>query len=493
MHPKPFIHAFQINDPQAYFVYDIGTNLILEVADVVYDILIGLGRCPEEQIAVQLQSKYPSDKISEAFTSIDTFTKDYGVFQERKSIHVTYPKSRQELEECLKTQVAHIILNITENCNLRCQYCRYGGTYSWGREHRNVHMPESIAISAIDLLAKHAPSGDGVLSIGFYGGEPLLQFDLIKRIVRYARRKLRDRATFSMTTNGTLLKEEVVRFLIEESFSLNVSVDGPSGIHDRYRRTIGGEGSFSQVKENLMRIKSINPEYFETRVGLFPTISPPFDLRSVWNFFRDCELGHHALIRTNMVDMNDTSFFDQFDKELLWDNFVVQKKDLKAGFLNDMRNRQKRPPDAFLWSMFGTNVVRVHERSVCPLKETVYPNGICLPGTQRLFVSTEGHLGPCEKAPSLIIGHVNKGVDPDRVQSMINQYIECSAECASCWAIRMCDACFVGAVKNGSLDITRKQEFCKLKRSAIHETLNLYCALLKSDPSALSDMLTARR
>ena len=118
----------------------------------------------------------------------------------------------------------------------------------------------------------------------FYGGEPTLGMGLVRRCVEYARLRHQN-VTFGLTTNGTLLDDEVTRFLVDHNFALYVSLDGPRAIHDQARVLAGGGGTFDVISRNLRALKALAPEYYAKRVVFQCTISPGVDFSTLLEFF----------------------------------------------------------------------------------------------------------------------------------------------------------------------------------------------------------------
>lgn len=134
---------------------------------------------------------------------------------------------------------------ITRRCNMSCTYC-----YS---DNGAADIDEDTARRAVDLAYELVPPGEP-LDLGFFGGEPLLRFDLMKKVVPYVRVKEKQacvQTALSVTTNGTVVNPDVLRFLREERFAYCVSLDGPRDVHDRYRVFADGSGSFARVTRNL--------------------------------------------------------------------------------------------------------------------------------------------------------------------------------------------------------------------------------------------------
>jgi len=162
-----------------------------------------------------------------------------------------------------------IVLQATHCCNLACKYCFVEGYYPDNAAHMNFN----VAKNAIDFLCDFSKG----VSIGFFGGEPLMNWDLITQVVDYVKSVNREKGpkckcggkkdctvcgglgvlppSFHVTTNGTLLNEERVKFLAENKFSLIVSIDGPKEIHDANRVDSKGMGSYDKVMQGLELIK----------------------------------------------------------------------------------------------------------------------------------------------------------------------------------------------------------------------------------------------
>lgn len=139
-----------------------------------------------------------------------------------------------------------VTLSLTHRCNLSCEYCYSGRKLS-------QDMSEATAQEIVDLAINMTPPGQRI-EFGFFGGEPLLRFDLIKRITGYIREKEQETGTpvsLGVTTNGTLLTEPILDFFREEGVGLCISLDGPAHIHDQNRCYRDGRGSFRDVARNL--------------------------------------------------------------------------------------------------------------------------------------------------------------------------------------------------------------------------------------------------
>jgi len=151
--------------------------------------------------------------------------------------------------------IAHCDLFVTEDCNHRCEYC-------FVKEKRPRWLTEAVARDAVDWLIR-ASGKMAWVSILFFGGEPLLEFDLIRFLVGYSRERAQAagmEARFSMTTNGTLMTEEMARYLAEQKITYLLSIDGAKETHDAHRR-MWNRGTRSRFVDDANRVMSPNSSF----------------------------------------------------------------------------------------------------------------------------------------------------------------------------------------------------------------------------------------
>jgi uncharacterized protein len=244
---KAFIHLFRT--PGGYYVYDVNTNVILKTEKEDYEYL-----SEQQKGTIQSKNSVKNSWVEEA--------KKRGFLSSKKIKEIIHP-SNDLLEYYLSNKVEMIILQVTQQCNLRCEYCAYSGNYL-NRSHTDARMTFETARKSIDFIIKRSRNVESI-NIGFYGGEPLLEFDLIKKCINYAKEEAEGKnVTFSFTTNGTLFTKEILDFLNANDVAITISLDGPREIHDRNRKfAVSGCGTFKKVSENLKFFKNNYPEYFK--------------------------------------------------------------------------------------------------------------------------------------------------------------------------------------------------------------------------------------
>ena len=208
------------------------------------------------------------------------------------------------------SNVSNFVLCVTEKCCLRCKYCVYSGIYKDHRTHSNTTMNIETAKKAVDLFFSHIQlpyrkTLDRNLSIGLYGGEVLLEFDLMRSIIDYVsaeslRLGLNKKfvITPSISTNGVLLNDSVVDFLVEYNVPSSVSIDGPQQVHDQFRVTVDNKGSWQTIMDNLYRFKKRYPDFYDKNVTFLCTIYPVHDGQAIDEFF----LSHKELFDLDNVN-----------------------------------------------------------------------------------------------------------------------------------------------------------------------------------------------
>jgi len=175
---------------------------------------------------------------------------------------------RRLLEERFPA-ISEMELMLTEQCNQRCDYCFVEGKNA---QHR---MPWAVAKRAVDFLFEYSRDAEAV-KVLFFGGEPLLEFDLIARIAGYAEERATGsgkRVDFNMTTNATLMTPERAAFLGEHNVKFLISMDGDKQTHDRHRRMVGGASSYDAIVRNLPAMRSAQP-WLGARVTVHPDTVP---------------------------------------------------------------------------------------------------------------------------------------------------------------------------------------------------------------------------
>ena len=226
-------------------ILDVETGCVFVVDELTYDMLDYLDFSNKEECLkkmFEVFSNHKKDEILERFEEIFSL-------YERKLIFSSYDYSN--VENLVKNSVIKAIcLHVAHDCNLRCRYCFAStGDFKQGRSL----MSFETAKRAIDFLIEKSANRKN-LEVDFFGGEPLLNFEVVKDVVKYARQKgkqFNKNFRFTITTNGLLLNSKNIEYLNENMSNVVLSLDGRESVNNKMRVNLKGEGSYQLIIENL--------------------------------------------------------------------------------------------------------------------------------------------------------------------------------------------------------------------------------------------------
>ena len=379
--------------------------------------------------------------------------------------------------------LSSLTLCVTDDCNLRCSYCSYSGNYECSKVLSGRSMALDTALAAIDYFAAHSQEREKVF-YSFYGGEPLLAWPVIQECL--ARIRQRESGCgrehyVTMTTNGTLLTEDVTARLAEANVFVTVSLDGPASIHDQHRRSLGGQGTFERVKANLERLRASRPGYYKSNVSFSTVMSEPAHIREANSFFTQGPGGAHPAehFQVSFVAARNAKpdFADRLERQMrgagladLADEYVEAASD---GRLEDWKLT-----DAYYKGKMENKILR---RRLSLRGEPFRPGNQCVIGLHSLFVSADGGFYPCSalEQQDYRLGDVGKGIELQRVEAILGDYEEMMfGRCGSCWAARQCRLClanFTGACARSREALDAQ---CDAQRESLLEMMSIHCRIL---------------
>lgn len=368
-----------------------------------------------------------------------------------------------------------MILQLTQNCNLRCKYCVYSGGY-YNRKHNNKRMDWETAKKALEFFIKHSVERPEK-TISFYGGEPLLEFPLMKKCILWIEETYKEQSvSFNFTTNATLLNEEIIKFLDEHNIMLLISLDGPEQIHDQFRVfSDGGKGSFNAVMRTVRLLKEQFPEYYKNKVA-FNTVFAASKFACVEQFVSGETIFRDSSFLSSVV--NDVN---KKEKNEITEEFTVEANyTLFLGLLYRLGRIGKVKQLKLLESVIvemGKIDKSVPKRLELPDKW--HHGGPCIPGVMRLFVDVDGNFYPCEKVAetndNVRIGNLDSGFDYEKMVDILNIENKTKENCQKCWAYqdcRLCIACF-----DSEFDEEKITAKCISARSQVETIYKDYCLL----------------
>jgi uncharacterized protein len=372
------------------------------------------------------------------------------------------PHSRDEIEATLNSKLRLLILELTRSCNMACTYCIDGKAYNLKDSLDFKSMREDVALRGVDYFLEHSSDQINPLAISFYGGEPLLRFPLLKKVVKYAKTRADEKNKnigFSVTTNGTLLTKNIAKFLIDNSILLVISLDGPKEINDHYRSFKKGGGTFEVVTTTLEMVRNLDPDYFDKFVSCSVVVTPGSDSEKLQSYFNNLRVN----IIANFVDtygLNEPGI----DRIRAVDGLQTLKAGLVARLVKD------GPKYFDQWDMskdFGAVLLSPMIKKFLKIENASQEMGLgqCVLGASRLYLSADNFYYPCEKIAGhsfARIGTIETGIDIDRVTDIIGQFYKMAEErCSGCWISSRCSMCLTLACSGDHLDKNKFEHYCR--------------------------------
>lgn len=262
-------------------VVDVFSGSIHLVDDVAYDIVALYESNTKDQIVTSLAEKYSStgvsqEEIAECYDEI-TWLKDEGKLFSPD----TFSSIATSLKDKTSGVVKALCLHVAHTCNLNCSYCFASqGKYAGER----AIMSEEVGKRALDFLIENSGTRHN-LEVDFFGGEPLMNLDVVKSLVAYAREREKEcgkNFRFTLTTNGVLIDDDLIDFANREMSNVVLSLDGRKEIHDRFRVDYAGKGSFDKIVPKFQKLVEARGGKDYYMRGTFTHANPDFvnDIRT---------------------------------------------------------------------------------------------------------------------------------------------------------------------------------------------------------------------
>jgi len=462
------------------YIYDSGTNNIIRVSFPLFKYLTS----NEKE-----KSNFGIEQSESMLTELLRAQKELGLLSVKKGeAQLSYMEYEDQelIERILNSQLEQLILEVTQNCNLRCEYCVYSGKYHFRRKHQPISMHRETALRGIKYFLDRA-SPENPPHIGFYGGEPLLNVPLILDCMKSAR-KNNPNTQFDITTNGTLLSLDLAELFSKVGVTLRISLDGPEEIHDRYRHFKNGSGSFSIVVKNIRALEKSFPEYYRNNVFFHVTLAPDGDLSRVKAFMESLSVDP-SRISYGLIDPFDNDFSSCSLQTGILGQAITEELYHYATTFSVHQGK------SIFSTLFEATLGRIANRRITKPHDKGYVAGSCLPGRHRLFLNANGTWFPCEKLDfGFSIGEVERGLDIKLIKNMMRDLKQLlSSHCSFCWAYRLCDACLVTFARGAELSADRLNEYCPLEKQFLGKMLKAYAMIMESNPEQVCPSPFAQR
>ena len=391
-------------------------------------------------------------------------------------------------ENLLNTPTSQLVLILTESCNMRCKYCIYSNYYPGVKSYSNKDMTVKTALKAvnkyINFHKEKQKRGNFIEPrIIFYGGEPFLKFNIIKSVINYCEKK-NFKPTFHVTTNGTIMSDDIIDFIIEKNIVVLFSLDGNKENHDRNRVKTNNEPTFDYIMENIKKLQEKKRTLGKVQYIYFNvTFDLETDMEKVIDFF----------------DKNDNLFFPysvRYSKVGDFGTNYYKNKDLKNNVLNSSLCK--------LYERFCTLLTINKANSISTALKGLYSTiglvnnkakfvnedrkEICMPGA-KIAVSPDEKIYICERVnQSCPIGTLDEDFCLEKINSLVNKFINIINEhCSNCNISRLCDICYSQMIYNN--DLTFSKEACASTKSTLKNALISLYSLLEDNEKATEEFL----
>lgn len=367
-----------------------------------------------------------------------------------------------------------IVLNVTNQCNLSCQYCyEFGEDKVATPEGKPKFMDWETAKTSVDYLFEES-AGRRKVHITFFGGETLMNFPLLRQVVDYSRGLARERNVaidFSLTTNATLLTPAIIDYLSENHVGVTVSIDGPQEMNDKFRIFANGRGSYDiiapKIKELLSRHRT---RPIAARVTM---TSQSADVLKTYRHLKN-DLGFHE-VGFAPVTTSPNRLYSINEKGL--DSVLEQFGVLAQEYLEH----------ALLGQQHGFSNV---SDTLAELHQGVNKSHPCGAGLGLVGVGPSGDIAPCHRFVDSDVhklGHVSTGMDKQKQSEFLNRgNIHSKYECQTCWARPLCaGGCHHEAYVRYGDTGHPNLHYCDWIRGWTNTCLQIYGTIAEQNPSFL--------
>jgi uncharacterized protein len=391
---------------------------------------------------------------------------------------------------------SQIVFEITDNCNLDCDYCVYGKYYSNYDKRSKANIDFRLIESFINYMhelwnTSKFMSFKKEVAIGFYGGEPLLNFDAISRTVELLESKFIDSNIvfrYSMTTNGLLLNK-YIDYLVEKNFAISISLDGNEN-NNVYRMDRNGISSFKRVFKNIKEIELRYPDFFRTNVLILSVLHDKNSFSDIHSFFSEI-FNKDAIIS----EISTKGINPELQEEYLlkfknkYQDYYRALQDGNTSCANSSQNPDKYFLSGFV-RQYGGGVFENYNAIVNLGHEKYIPTGTCMPLYKKIFISINGKIFPCERVGNQYVMGV---VSPDTVKfnneetadHLNSVFEELYPQCTKCYSTQNCLLC-IYCLDQG-LKKTECDQFMTLNSMKLYFSKML--TLLEHNPSQYKEIL----
>ncbi len=441
------IHKFNLNDK--YIVLDVPSASVHVVDEIVYDLVDDFETQTKDELINKYKDKYDKSTIVEAISEISELKEKEMLFTEDQRLI----KSSYNSDNIIKAMCLHV----AHDCNLSCRYCFASqGNFKGQR----MLMDEETGKRSLNFLIENSGNRRN-LEVDFFGGEPLMNFEVVKKLVKYGReveKKHNKHFRFTITTNGMLLDDDKIDFINENMDNVVLSLDGRRDINDHMRPTINGKGSYDVIVPKFKKLVERRGKKDYYIRGTFTNENLDFseDLKTFYE-----EGFKKTSIEPVVTDEKEpyaikaehlSKILEEYEK-LSKDYIEIRKKDGDFLFFHFMIDLTQGP---------------------CAVKRTVG----CGAGSEYVAITPEGDIYPCHQFVGEVdfkLGNIREGIKNTELRDNFKcTNIFTKDKCTQCWARYYCSGgCHANAYYSNN-DINEPFELgCEMEKKRIECAISI--------------------
>ena len=370
-----------------------------------------------------------------------------------------------------------VVLNVNTGCNLSCTYCY---KEDLAVPTKGVRMDFETARKSIELLLKEGAANDR-LNVIFFGGEPLTNLPLIKEVVEYTERRCAEEGKlvdFSMTTNATMLTEEIVDYLDRHRFGISISMDGPQAVHDRRRITVSGQGTYAVVAS---KARMLLERYRSKPVGVRVTLTAGYtDVKAIHEHLK-YDLGFFE-VGVAPATSGPVTVFNLSSDELreVFDGMMALGRDYRDAALEGRNN--------------GFSNMHQLMSDLYEGRKKALP---CGAGVGLLAVDHDGDLNLCHRFTGSDMprfGNVDEGIAKEALGSFLESATSrVDKGCSTCRIRNLCaGGCYHESYAHFGDPLSPTYHYCDLMREWVDFGIEIYAEILQKNPQFFKKHLSTR-
>ncbi len=409
------VHKF-IQDGD-YYLIDVNSGSVHIIDELIYNMVGEDELLDKEDVINNLKDKWPKEEIEEAYEELLDLVKEEVLYS--KDLYEEIAMAGDESESYIKA----LCLNVVHDCNLRCKYC-----FADEGEYKGCRKPMSAEVGkrAIDYVLENSGNIKNI-EVDLFGGEPLMVFDTIKEIVDYAKEKdklYNKNIRFTMTTNATLLNDEIIDYIDKNMGNIILSIDGRKEVNDNVRIRVDGSGCYDRILPNIKKMvdrRDPSKQYYAR--GTFT--------RENTDFFEDVM----ALANEGFSEIS-------IEPVVLPDshNLSIRSEDLPKIYeqydmlYKEMLRRAENNDNPFKFYHFNIDL----NGGPCVYKRIAG----CGAGHEYVAITPDGDIYPCHQFvgnEEFLLGNINSGIKNKNLsKDFKNAHIYNKPKCKECWARFYC-------------------------------------------------------